>query len=99
MLITRKNANGGRQLKTFPLVQENGLLGYQLGYCPNCNERLLLRTLDTQEVLAHLFHSQKQYKKLIHNLTPKISLQRRFIRWLIGRLGEYPVENNPVYNS
>lgn len=92
MLITRKNINGGRQLKTYPLVEENGQLGFQLGYCGcGCNEKLLLRTTDSQEILAHLFHSQKQYKNLIHKLTPKISFQKRFIRWLIGKLGEYPV--------
>lgn len=92
MLITRKNARGGRHLKTFPLVQENGFMGYQLGYCAcGCNEKLIIRTTDTQEILAHLFHSQKEYKKLIAKLTPKNSFTERLIRWLVGKLGEYPV--------
>lgn len=94
MLITRKNAKAGRQLRTFPLVSENGLLGYQLGYCSNCNEKLILRTIDSQEILAHLFHSQKDYKNLIHKLTPKISFRQKLLKWLIGRIGETQV----VYN-
>lgn len=100
MLITRKNCRGGRHLKTFPLVSDNGVLGYQIGYCAcGCNERLLLRTIDAQELLAHLFSRQKEYKKLIQKLTPKISFSKRLIKWLIGRLGEHPVmDGEAVYN-
>lgn len=97
MLITRKNLRGGRHLKTFPLVQENGLLGYQIGYCGcGCNEKLLLRTLDTQEILAHLFSSQKEYKKLIERLAPKTSFKTRVARWLISKEGK--IEQATVYN-
>lgn len=87
MLITRKNARGGRNIKTFPLKTENGLMGYQIGYCANCNECLLLRTIDTQELLAHLFHSQKQYKDLIKKLEPNISFKIKLRDWLIRKLG------------
>lgn len=100
MLITRKNLRGGRHLKTFPLVEENGLLGYQMGYCGcGCNERLLLRTIDAQEILAFLFYSQKEYKKLIHKLTPKVSFSQRLMRWLIGKLGGPVTQNRLVDNS
>lgn len=91
-MITRKNLKGGRRLTNFPLVTEEraGTLGYKLGYCEGCNEPLCIKLGDVQEVLAHLFYSQKQHKHLIAKLMPKISFRRRFIKWLIGRLGEYP---------
>lgn len=94
MMISRKNLKAGRGLTGFPLHTEErtGTLGYKLGYCEGCNEAICLRTIDTQEVLAYLFHSAKQYKNLIQKLTPKISFRLRFIKWLVGRLGEYPIE-------
>lgn len=100
MLITRKNARGGRQLKTFPLVEDHGLLGYQIGYCDcGCNEKLILRTTDTQEILAHLFHSQKEYKKLVQKLAPKNSYRKKFKKWALGKLVEVVEnENQIVYN-
>lgn len=97
MLLTRKNLKGGRKLKEFPLVEEQGIIGYKLGYCCNCNEQLLLALRDSQEVLAHLFYSQKNYKKLIEKLKPKFSLKIRLAKWIIDKLGEPPVDI-PVYN-
>lgn len=90
MILTRKNLLGGRELKSFPLVEENGMLGYKLGYYEGCNEPVLLKTTDCQEILAHLFSSQKSYKTLLSRLEIKEPLKRRLIRWVIGKLGEYP---------
>lgn len=98
MLMTRKNLKGGRMLTAFPLVSEGGLLGYKLGYCAGCNEPILIRTIDVQDILAHLFYSQKQHKKLIAKLTPTVSFKKRLIKWVIGKLGETPVLIDPVYN-
>ena len=91
MILTRKNLKGGRQLNSFPLLTENGQLGYKLGYCNGCNEPILIKTLDTQEILSHLFHSQNTYKNLLRKLQPKIPITKKIIKWLIGKLGEYPV--------
>ncbi len=94
MLITRKNLNGGRHLKSFPLVEQEGIMGYQIGYCAcGCNERLIMKKLDAQEILAHLFYSQKEYKKLLDNLTPRISFKGKVAKWLIKQIEE------PVYNK
>lgn len=90
MMLTRKNLLGGRRLKEFPLVEETGHLGFKLGYCEGCNEPVLVSTLDTQEILAHLFYSQKKYKKLLSRLEIKETFKKRFIKWIIGKLGEYP---------
>lgn len=99
MMLSRKNLKGGVVLKTFPLTEERGYLGYKLGYCDGCNEPILIRTIDTQEVLSFLFYSTEQYKKLLKNLKPKISFKKRFIKWIIGRLGEQPIiVEEPVYN-
>lgn len=91
MLITRKHTFAGKPLTRFPLEEENGLLGYKVGYCPGCNEPLLLRTVDAQYILARLYHSTKEYEKLLNELKPKFSFKQKFIKWLIGLLGEKPV--------
>lgn len=98
MLLTRKHLRAGRALTGFPLCEEDGLLGYKLGYCKGCNESILIRTSDSQEILAYLFRSQKQYKKLINRLAPKYPFKRRFIRWLVGKLEEIPAVENHVLN-
>lgn len=93
MMLTRKNLKGGRELgpKSFPLEEIDGRLGYKLGYCEGCNEPILIRTTDTREMLAHFHYSEEAYKKLLNDLKPKFSFKKRFIKWLVGLLGEYPI--------
>lgn len=94
MLFTRRNFRAGRALKSFPLEEENGILGYKLGYCVSCNEAIHISRNDSQEILAHLFRSQIQYQKLIQKLEPKFTLRHKIIKWLIGKMGEFPVDNS-----
>lgn len=90
-MISRKNLKAGRKLKSFPLEEVNGSLGYKIGYCEGCNETILLRTIDAREILAHLHYSEEAYSKLLNDLKPKFSIKKRFIKWLVGLLGEYPI--------
>jgi hypothetical protein len=85
MMITRKNANGGKPLTKCPLQEENGVLGYKIGYCGGCNEPILVRTIDARDILAMLWIGEDDVKNLLKKLRPKIKLRE----WLIRRLGGY----------
>lgn len=99
MMLSRKNLKAGVKLKGYPLEEENGNLGFKVGYCEGCNEPLLFRTIDTQDILAKLFYATEKYDKLLEDLKPKFSFKKRLIKWLVGKLGEYPIMiDSPVYN-
>lgn len=99
MFLTRKNLKGGRRLKGFPLVEENGMIGTKLGYCENCNESILIKTADKQEMLTYFHLSTNAYKEIVEKLKPKLSFRKRLIKWLVGKLGEIPIASEePAYN-
>ncbi len=83
MILSRKNAIGGKRLTKCPLEEENGVLGYKLGYCGHCNEPILVRTIDAREILALLWIGEDDVKSLLKKLRPKINWRE----WLITRLG------------
>lgn len=83
MLMTRQNLNGGKPLKGFPLEEENGSLGYKIGYCSHCNEPWRVRTIDAREILTHFSIGEDEHKNLLKKLRPKISWRE----YLIKRLG------------
>lgn len=73
MLISRKNAKGGRFLQRYPLVHDNGALGYKIGYCSGCNEPIVMKIGDTEEVIqafdyARNIRDRSLLKKLIDRL-------------------------------
>jgi hypothetical protein len=98
MLFTRRNFKAGRPLKTFPLEEENGVLGFKLGYCSNCNEAIHLSRTDSQEILASLFRAQKEYKKLLLKLEPKFTIRHKLIKWLVGSWDKFPTVVSPPDN-
>lgn len=98
-MLSRRNLKAGVSLKKFPLEEENGQLGYKVGYCEGCNERLLIRTIDMKHLMAYFHYSEETYKKLLENLKPKFSFRKRLIKWLVGKLGEYPaIVEQAVHN-
>lgn len=66
MLLTRKNALGGPELRKFPIEEdeETGLWGIKIGYCKGCNEPLLMRTIDASAILAKLRYDLDEYEKM-----------------------------------
>lgn len=97
MFLTRKNLNGGRPFTGFPLVEIEGCIGRKLGYCEHCNEPILVKTIDVKDIMAYFWYTEKEYKNVIDLLQPKIAVKTRLIKWLVGKLGEHPVDNG-VYN-
>lgn len=98
MFLTRKNLNGGRKLHSFPLCEENGILGTKIGYCDHCNEQILLKTSDRDEIIAYLWKSKETYKMILNKLQPRISFKDKFLKWIVGKLGESQVISGAVYN-
>lgn len=86
MLMTRANLNGGRRLHGFPLQEENGSLGYKLGYCSHCNEPILVRTIEAGEIMAHFKIGEGEYKNLLKKLRPKLHWRDYVIKWLGGNV-------------
>lgn len=92
MLLSRQNLNGGKPLRGFPLEEENGVLGYKLGYCSGCNERVLVRTIDARYVLAHFHIGENDAKDLLKKLTPRVTLRE----WIIRKLGGQIASLEPI---
>lgn len=89
MLITRQNPLGGPKLKddSFPLTQENGMLGYKIGYmgkCSHCGkstgEPILIRTVDIGLVMERFASSMNVSHSFLNKLTPKPKVP--FKQWL-----------------
>lgn len=98
MFLTRKNLNGGRRLNGFPIREQDGRLGYLLGYCDHCNEMVLMAMQQRDELIATFHCSDDTYKKLKKILEPKLTLYSVFIKWVAkwvnGRLQEFPMVQN-----
>jgi len=103
MFLTRKNKNGGRRMRDFPIREQQGRLGYCLGYCDNCNEEILLALQEREEIMAVLRCSDETYKKLKKILTPKLSFTQILIKWIAkwinGKLVEMPIVDNFQYKN
>lgn len=97
MLISRKNQIGGRRLTSFPIREEQGTLGYLLGYCRGCNESLLMALQDRDELIATFHCSDETLKKVKQILTPKFSLEQKFRKWVI-KWANGKMQETVVYN-
>jgi hypothetical protein len=92
MLITKQNPNGGPALKGFPIEEDSdtGMLGYKLGYvkCGGCDktETVLMRTVDTRQIVNKFGMSLDEYDQNLLKLKPKEPLRDRIIRFLGGRV-------------
>jgi hypothetical protein len=90
MIISRQNLKGGKRLKGFTITEENGTIGYKLGYCSHCNEPLIMCLRDRDELIATFHCADETYKKVKRLLDPDPPFQ--FKGWLIRVLGGEPVE-------
>ena len=95
MLITKQNPNGGPALKGFPIAEdtESGMLGYKVGYLDfNCEcgkhvyDQVLMRTVDTRQIVNKFGMSLDEYDRHLLKLKPKDSLRVRIIRFLGGKV-------------
>ncbi len=94
MLITKQNPNGGQPLKGFPIEEdgESGMLGYKLGYIRmDCvcgkmlHDQVLMRTVDTRQIVNKFGMSLDEYDQNLLKLKPKESLSHRIIKFLGGK--------------
>lgn len=90
MLITKQNPNGGPALKGFPIEEDSnsGMLGYKLGYIScDCgkHETVLMRTVDTRQIVNKFGMSLDEYDQNLLKLKPKEPLRDRIIRFLGGK--------------
>lgn len=90
--MSRANLNGGKPLKGFPLEEEDGMLGYKIGYCSHCNEPWRVRTIDARDILTHFMIGEQECKNLLKKLKPKTTLKEYLIKWL-GGLPNKTVDN------
>lgn len=88
MLITFQNAKGGPELHKFPLCEENGVMGYKVGYCSNCNNQLLFRTIDMGKILAYFKFSEDEYLHIRTQFHRRPSLKEKVIHLLGGEILE-----------
>lgn len=86
MMISRKNLRGGRRLEGFPLVEEQGLLGYKVGYCEGCNEPIVIRTIDVREVVDNFGVSDDVYRRSFNLFKDRQPMKHRVIHWLGGEV-------------
>lgn len=99
MLITKQNPNGGPPLRGFPIREdgESGMLGYGLGYITftcECgqskHDEVLMRTVDTRQIVNKFGVSLDEYDQSLLRLKPKEPFTHRIIRFFGGKPpGEY----------
>lgn len=96
MLLVRQNPRGGPKLRedSFPITEENGLLGYKIGYLGPCSicgrssgESVLVRTIDAQLIAdrfgSGIHNAQAMLNKI--NAKPKIPFRQRIFIWFFGK--------------
>lgn len=84
MIITRKNALGGRPISKFPIGvdPDTGYYGYKVGYCScGCNKALYFRSIDVSEIIGHFGVREER-----EALTTKV--RNKLICMLGGRIGD-----------
>jgi len=76
MIITRKNALGGRPISKFPIGvdPDSGYYGYKIGYCQRCNNPLYMRSIDVGDIMGYFGERDK----------PKTPFKHKLIKWLGG---------------
>ena len=94
MLLVRQNIKGGPKLKddSFPIVEENGVLGYRVGYtgrCGHCGkgdgEQVVIRTIDAERIANRFASNLYQQKTLLGKLN-SLKPRRSFREWLFLKL-------------
>lgn len=88
VIISRQNMKGGPALKGYPLDEDpdTGQLGHKLGYCPGCNNPLLIRTLDMRDIVAKFGTTINEYEGIFKRLKPKTPFRHKVIRLLGGKV-------------
>lgn len=89
MILSRQNLKGGRKVAGFPLREEEGRLGYFLGYCEGCNQSMLLCMQDRDLLVATFHYEDKTLQQVRKLLKPKISLLDNLLKWLVNWLRKY----------
>lgn len=75
MFLTRQNAKGGKEITKFCQIEnENGRLGYKIGYCDHCNHKILLSFSDA-EYIASMFPSYEETSNIFKELKEKTRLK------------------------
>ncbi len=97
MLIIRQNIKGGPKLKedSFPITEENGVLGYRIGYmgkCAHCGrgqgEQVVIRTIDAERIANKFATAGVQHRTILDTLRfmkPQKPLKERLFIWLFGK--------------
>lgn len=94
VLITKQNPKGGPALRGFPIREDadSGVLGYGIGYITlNCEcgkstyDEVLMRTVDTRQIVNKFGVSLDEYDQSLLKLKPKEPWQHRLIRFFGGK--------------
>ena len=90
MLLTRKNAKGGRPLKGMPIVEDprSGRIGLHEGYCDGCNEPIIVPMSEAEAIANLLAPGIVKYKKMISFIKepkPNIPISVRLAKWLLRK--------------
>lgn len=94
MLIVRQNIKGGPKLKddSFPITEENGVLGYRIGYmgkCGHCGrgdgEQIVIRTIDAERIANKFAASLYQHQTWLSKLKSQ-KPRKSFREWLFIKL-------------
>lgn len=95
MLLTRKHPKAGRRLVegsyTVEEDRDTGHLGYRLGYCPKCAEKILLSMREARLVANQFAYYDNRYQQLVKKIKPKIPIRLLIARWLVSRMPEREV--------
>lgn len=89
MLLTRKNPVAGRGLgNRFPIDEENGQIGFKIGYCP-CGEKVLIKSSDAKLIannFATILPAYEEYLNKIKDIKPILPFKLRIIKALGGTM-------------
>ncbi len=98
MILTHQNIRGGKKVTGFPIREQDGLLGYFLGYCPGCNESVLMSMRDRDILIATFHCEEKTIKKIKELIKPKISLMdsllKKLAEWINKHLSNPSLVDN-----
>lgn len=87
MLLSRKNPKAGRGLGTrFPIDEEDGTVGYKIGYCP-CGEKILIRISDAKLIannFASMLPGYYEWLDKIKDIKPTLNFKTKLIKFLGG---------------
>lgn len=80
MIISAQNVKGGPKIKKYTLAVDptTERLGFPIGYCQNCNEKLLISLTHLGEVVTHFNYMIEQNKGF--------SIREKIVKMLGGNM-------------